>query len=98
MMWPNLSRPIDAWFAQKQTLNRQYIDAIRADDQASVDNIRTQIQAADLEEKQIRDDSRKIVKATSPLAETNDRDYVFITFILNHLPVGIIGLLAGCHF
>ncbi|MEO1032217.1 MAG: sodium:solute symporter, partial [Bacteroidota bacterium] len=27
--------------------------------------------------------------------ETNDRDYMFITFILNHLPKGLIGLLLA---
>jgi Na+/proline symporter len=27
--------------------------------------------------------------------QTNDRDYIFITFILNHLPKGLIGLLLA---
>lgn len=29
---------------------------------------------------------------------TNDKDFVFITFILNHLPVGVIGLLLAMIF
>jgi Na+/proline symporter len=33
-----------------------------------------------------------------PKAETNDTDYVFITFIMEHLPIGIIGLLLAMIF
>jgi solute:Na+ symporter, SSS family len=33
-----------------------------------------------------------------PKAETNDTDYVFITFIMEHLPMGIIGLLLAMIF
>jgi len=33
-----------------------------------------------------------------PAAETNDKDYIFVTFIMDHLPVGIIGLLLAMIF
>jgi solute:Na+ symporter, SSS family len=34
----------------------------------------------------------------APDAEPNDKDYIFITFIMEHLPVGIIGLLLAMIF
>ncbi|MEO1032494.1 MAG: sodium:solute symporter [Bacteroidota bacterium] len=36
----------------------------------------------------------KLYKDAAKDTETNDRDYMFITFILNHLPKGLIGLLS----
>ena len=39
-----------------------------------------------------------MVKKANPKAETNDRDYVFITFVIKNLPVGIIGLLLAVIF
>ena len=33
-----------------------------------------------------------------PAAETNDKDYIFITFIMDHMPIGIIGLLLAMIF
>ena len=33
-----------------------------------------------------------------PDAEPNDKDYIFITFIMDHLPVGIVGLLLAMIF
>ncbi|NQX86113.1 MAG: sodium:solute symporter, partial [Flavobacteriaceae bacterium] len=37
----------------------------------------------------------KAAKETNQKIETNDKDYVFIHFILNHLPKGLIGLLLA---
>jgi len=42
-----------------------------------------------------RDEAKKIIKANQPQVESNDKDYVFIYFILNYLPQGLIGLLLA---
>lgn len=39
--------------------------------------------------------ARDLISKANPKAETNDKDYVFIHFILNNLPVGLIGLLLA---
>ena len=42
-----------------------------------------------------REEAKKIIEANQPQVESNDKDYVFIYFILNHLPQGLIGLLLA---
>ena len=42
-----------------------------------------------------RDEAKAIIKKANPSIETNDKDYVFIHFILNNLPRGLIGLLLA---
>ena len=42
-----------------------------------------------------RDIARDIISRSDPKQETNDKDYIFISFILSHLPVGLIGLLIA---
>ena len=37
----------------------------------------------------------KLIQKANPNAETNDKDYVFIHFILTQLPTGLIGLLLA---
>jgi Na+/proline symporter len=44
-------------------------------------------------EKKLREEAKTLIGHTLPEVETNDRDYVFIRFILDYLPHGIIGLL-----
>ena len=43
----------------------------------------------------IKKQSTQLIERVAPLAETNDKDYVFIHFILHHLPKGLIGLLLA---
>ena len=43
----------------------------------------------------IKEQSTQLIERVAPLAETNDKDYVFIHFILHHLPKGLIGLLLA---
>jgi Na+/proline symporter len=47
---------------------------------------------------QVREDAAKAWRASHSDATANDADYVFITFILHHLPHGVIGLLVAAFF
>ena len=38
------------------------------------------------------------IKYELPDAEANDKDYIFITFIMDHMPIGIVGLLLAMIF
>jgi solute:Na+ symporter, SSS family len=46
-------------------------------------------------ETDLREEARDLISKADPKAETNDKDYVFIHFILNYLPKGLIGLLLA---
>lgn len=54
-----------------------------------------QIGTLQQEEEVLREESKAIIKKANPDAETNDKDYVFIHFILTNLPRGLIGLLLA---
>ena len=46
-------------------------------------------------DKKLREEAKVIIKKASDQVESNDKDYVFIHFILNNLPKGLIGLLLA---
>ncbi|SFS29701.1 sodium:solute symporter [Lutibacter maritimus] len=56
-----------------------------------IENIQ-QINSLDLEN---RDQAKELIKKANSSVETNDKDYVFIHFILHNLPRGLIGLLLA---
>ncbi|AHM58575.1 sss sodium solute transporter superfamily protein [Flammeovirgaceae bacterium 311] len=56
------------------------------------------VQKLQQEEKQLRQSVRGVITTASPDAEVKDSDYVFITFVLNYLPHGLIGLLLAVIF
>jgi solute:Na+ symporter, SSS family len=50
------------------------------------------------EDTRLREAYRAQIKTALPDAEANDKDYIFITFIMDHMPIGIIGLLLAMIF
>jgi SSS family transporter len=50
------------------------------------------------ESKKLREDAKALIKTVDPDAETNDKDYVFMTFVMTYLPIGMIGLLFAVMF
>ena len=50
------------------------------------------------QEKEIRGKAKVIIAKVDEMAEVNDKDYVFINFILNYLPKGLVGLLLAAIF
>ncbi|MBK7083702.1 MAG: sodium:solute symporter [Flavobacteriales bacterium] len=58
----------------------------------------TDLQVALQRDASLRGEYTEQVKAQLPDAEPNDKDYIFISFIMDHMPVGIIGLLLAMIF
>jgi SSS family solute:Na+ symporter len=82
----------------KQKAYRQFLDARRGDDAAGMSAAETQIAAITEQEKDIRSRTTALMKAANPKAETNDTNYVFLTFVMNYLPAGLIGLVLAAAF
>jgi len=88
----------DSLFTIKQELNSEFVQAYRADDTDVLAGLRNQYVGMEVKENQLRNSVKDVIAVARPQAEVNDRDYVFITFILNHLPIGVIGLLLAVIF
>ena len=59
------------------------------------DSLVKEIQQINALEFENREEAKTIIKKADNSLETNDKDYVFIHFILNNLPRGLIGLLLA---
>jgi SSS family transporter len=53
------------------------------------------LKALNAKDRAIKEEARNMISEMSDDVETNDKDYVFIHFILNNLPRGLIGLLLA---
>lgn len=93
-----LEREFDEVFTQRREEVRGLMQAIRQDDQAAIAAAQKNIQTLMQEDKRIRTEVKSLIEASDPLAKTEDRDYVFITFITQYLPIGLVGLLLAVIF
>lgn len=87
-----LDQEKDLLMGQIQTLQLTYLDA---EDPAEKDLLQKEISALNTRQLSLRKEARELILAADKDAETNDKDYVFIHFILTQLPVGLIGLLLA---
>ena len=85
-------------FSEKRQVLLELSDSYKNGDQETIDkHIQTAI-ALDNESKDIKKEAKTLIKSIKPEANTDDADYIFITFIMNYLPKGIIGLLIAVIF
>ena len=54
--------------------------------------------ALSLKEKDLREEAKEVIAQADKNTETNDKDYVFLYFIMHYLPKGILGLLLAVIF
>jgi len=78
---------------EKKEINLIYMDHLNQ----NYDNpiLRKELVAISGKENDLREQAREVISKADNKAETNDKDYVFIHFILNYLPRGLIGLLLA---
>ena len=94
----SLNQQFAAIHVEKEQLIHNWLDAKHAGDRKAEAEARAQAQAALDRSEAVRADVKTALLAADPHAKTNDSDYVFITFVLDHLPHGVIGLLVAAFF
>lgn len=88
-----LEKQLEDLTDEKKEYNLLYMDHLNQ----NYDNpiLRNKLVAISGKEKDLRDQAKELISKADPKAETNDKDYVFLYFILNYLPKGLIGLLLA---
>ena len=81
----------------KKIVNQIYIEQLKHNE---FDNpiLKKQMVALSLKEKDLREEAKEVIAQADKDTETNDKDYVFLYFIMNYLPKGILGLLLAVIF
>jgi SSS family transporter len=91
--YQNLEKKLSNLGEEKKEYNLLYIDHLNQ----NFDNpiLRNKLKELAGREKELRDQAKELIEKADVKAETNDKDYVFLHFILNYLPKGLIGLLLA---
>ena len=72
--------------------------ALEADDEAGQNAAGAVLRQTDDALKTVKADVVKLIEQNNPAADTNDVNYVFLRFVLDYLPHGLIGLLIAVIF
>jgi len=88
----------DRAFDAKQAVVRQMNQALDLGDESAIDLQRKALQAADEKEKAIRTQVTELMLKNDNQANIKDNNYIFLSFVTQYLPKGLIGLLIAIIF
>ncbi|MCJ7681018.1 MAG: sodium:solute symporter [Candidatus Aminicenantes bacterium] len=81
----------------KQAQIRDMLEAINsgADSELDLDQTVQMVHKSQDEESKIKDEAAALMLKADPSADTNDINYIFLSFVTKFLPVGLIGLILA---
>ena len=74
------------------------LDAQKHEDELKIEELKVSVLSSEEKMKQININVKNIVRENNPSAELNDKDYIFMSYVIDYLPTGIIGLLFAVMF
>lgn len=83
---------------QKRAAVDQLVTAIKGENQEAKEVASEEVRKLEAREKIVRDSVKTSIARAIPGAKTQDRDYIFLNFVLKNLPHGLIGLLLAVMF
>ena len=81
--------------AEKRIAQNKFSAALEIKEYTAVEEAKKQIIRINQKDSTNRIAAKSLIKQANDVVETNDKDYVFIHFILNNLPTGLVGLLLA---
>jgi SSS family transporter len=75
-----------------------FVKALHNDDQAQITTAKINLNHAEQKLQACRKGATDLMLKHNPKADVNDSNYVFLTFVMNFLPVGMIGLIIAIIF
>ena len=74
------------------------LDAQKNEDKGRVQELKRSVLSIESKMHEINNNVKTIVIKNNPSAEINDKDYIFMSYVIDYLPTGIIGLLFAVMF
>jgi Na+/proline symporter len=88
----------EATFAAKRAAASQLVAAMDSGDGAAAAQKKRELQELQQRDAETRKAASALIRKNDPRADKTDTDYVFLTFIMQNLPTGLVGLLLAAIF
>ncbi len=94
----NLENEFKDLHAKKTVDIYSLLDAQKNEDKGRLQELKRSVLTIESKMQEIKSNVKTIVMKNNPSAETNDKDYIFMSYVIDYLPTGIIGLLFAVMF
>jgi SSS family solute:Na+ symporter len=94
----SIEKEYNSLYAEKRQAVDELVAAIHDKNDGAIQQSRQKVLDLSGQEVTLRDSVKVTIAKALPNAKTQDRDYIFLNFVLANLPHGIIGLLLAVMF
>jgi Na+/proline symporter len=85
-------------FNEKLQVVKDLNEAVESNSETLIETSRHELNRLQNESDELREEAKSLISQALPERETNDKDYIFMNFVMNTMPVGIVGLLFAVIF
>ena len=85
-------------FNEKLEIVKDLNAAVEAKSETLIETSRHELNRLQSESDELRNSAKALISKALPERETNDKDYIFMNFVMNNMPMGIVGLLFAVIF
>ena len=82
----------------KKNTTLSLVNGLESGNTNLVNSSSEELKKQNFEGDKIRQKARDLIKKNDPVADTNDTNYIFLRFVTDYLPIGVIGLLIAVIF
>jgi SSS family transporter len=82
----------------KQDQIQALLAARHAGDKVAEEAAVTAVAGIQAEAQEVREQAKEIVRQVNPRSDGNDVNYIFLSFVLQYLPIGVVGLILAMIF
>jgi len=93
-----LEKEFDKTFNDKKTVIDQLTNGIKSGDEKNINEAKALYKNYKRHEDSLRNETKTVIAQAIPHAKTQDKDYIFLNFVLTYLPHGVVGLLLAVMF
>ena len=83
---------------RKETIVADLPALMKADDASASDRAMSALKDVQQEEDIVRGELKGLIRRADISGDSNDTNYIFLRFVLDHMPVGVVGLLIAVIF
>ena len=93
-----LEQSYQANFDSSKQVYTQLLTSIDQEKAETTEELTSTLKILKTEQQEIREEVKALLVSHDPEAETRDTDYVFMRFVMDYLPTGVVGLLFAAIF
>ena len=93
--WEEVSTAYEDIFQKKKFAIQQYLSALEADQPEVAQTHKEKINQLATTSTKLQQEAKALVRQADPQLETKDTDYVFLSFVMEYFPEGLVGLLLA---